>query len=1002
MARVPVWMWHFHRLHLRCLGTAAAVAGCITLALTDGTFAACLPVADNSPNPPPGTTVTCSGATTDQNGTDGYGTGNQNGIVINIGSGASVTGSAASGLNVGGATIANSGSIIGATNGIFSQNDVTVTNNVGASIAGTALSGVGSNLGSVTVVNSGTITANANVGVFGFVNATVVNNAGGIISGDLGVNSGFSGVGNVTNAGNIVGTSYGVIAYSIGIVSNSAGGLISGGLSAIQAGQALNVTNAGTISGATNYGLDATGNIEVNNAATGTITGTTDAVHTYSGSISVTNFGTISSSTGFAVYAHANATVSNGAGASLNGGISTDSGFATVTNFGTIDGLNHVAIFAFTDVNVTNGVGGQITSLINNGIYASNGVATVVNSGNISVGGFGYAIRAETSAVVTNNASGQISGGDTGVRASFGSVSVTNYGVISGITGNGIYAGTGGSTVFNAGTISGGTAAIQFAGSGNVLTLAPGSAITGNVLGGGNDTFQLGGGGAATFDVSALGAAAQYQGFSAFNKVGDSAWTLTGTGSYAGDIHVNGGALIVNGNITSVGNLVVNAGGTLGGNGTVGNTLLNGGILSPGNSIGTIAVQGSLVFTAASTYLVQVSSSASDLTNVTGAATLAGTVQVALANGTLRFNSPYTILSSATLNGSRFDFVATPTGVAGSLIYSGNTVQLVLGSDLAQIAGLNMNQRAVATALDKAFNSFGGVPAAQGGIFGGNVPANLTQASGELATGSQQTTFDAMNLFVSLLADPFAAERERIAPTATPFQEGGAVDSSAGGRRRSGSERDAYAMITKAPGVAGFDQRWSLWGAGYGGSQTTDGNVVQGSNAATSRIVGTVVGADYRISLFTRVGFALAGGGTNFVVANGLGSGRSDLFQAGAFIRHTAGAAYLSGALAYGWQDLTTNRTVTIAGSDQLRAQFNANGQGVSKAATASSARMPGWALHPMPRRNSQPSSCRIMPNRSSSAPIVLRWPMQPKASSRRVPRSASAQTGRWHGRVRS
>src|SRR5206468_5800510 len=138
-----------------------------------------------------------------------------------------------------------------------------------------------------------------------------------------------------------------------------------------------------------------------------------------------------------------------------------------------------------------------------------------------------------------------------------------------------------------------------------------------------------GGSGAATFDVSALGGAAQYQGFSVFNKVGGSVWTLTGTGSFAGDINVNGGALIVNGNIASAGNLVVNAGGTLGGNGIVGNTVVNGGILSPGNSIGTIAVQGSLVFTAASTYLVQVSAVASDLTNVTGAANLAGTVQVA-------------------------------------------------------------------------------------------------------------------------------------------------------------------------------------------------------------------------------------------------------------------------------------------------------------------------------------------------------------------------------------
>lgn len=927
MTRLPVRIWCFPRQRLLIWRAAAAIAitAPVTLTLTGGAYATCSPAADNSPNPPPGTTITCSGVTTDQNGTAGYGTGNQIGIAINVVSGAAVTGSANSGINIGSATVSNSGNITGATNGVFSQNDVTVTNNTGATITGTAASGVGSNNGGVTVVNSGTITGNANIGVFAFVNATVTNNVGGTITGDLGVNSGYSAVGNVTNAGNIIGTSYGVIAYGTGIVSNAAGGLISGGISGVQANQVLNVTNAGTITGTANYGLEATGNMDVTNAATGTITGATDALRTNSGSITATNYGTISSTTGIGVSAQANLTMTNGASGGVSGGMAANLGSANVTNLGTIAGLNYTAIYAFADINVTNGVGAQITSLINNGIYASNGVATVVNSGNISVGGFGYAIRAETSAVVTNNAGAQISGGDTGIRASLGSVSVTNYGSVSGLTGNGIYAGTGGSAVFNAGTITGGTAAIQFAGSGNVLTLAPGSVISGNVLGGGSDTFQLGGSGAATFDVSTLGAAAQYQGFTTFNKVDDSVWTLTGTGSFSGDVNVGGGALIVSGNIASAGNLVVNAGGTLGGNGIVGNTVINGGILSPGNSIGTIIVQGSLVFTAAATYLVQVSSAASDLTNVTGAATLAGTVQVALANGTLRFNSPYTILIAGSLNGSRFDSVATPTGISGSLTYSGGTVQLVLGSGLGGIAGLNINQRAVATALDKAFNSFGSVPSAFGGIFAGNVPANLTQASGELATGSQQTTFDAMNLFVNLLADPFAAGRDGTTPTGASFGEEGAADSYAGGRRRPGAERDAYAMIAKAPGAIGFGQRWSVWGAGYGGSQTTDGNAVQGSNTSTSRIAGTAVGADYRISPFTQVGFALAGGGSNFVVANGLGSGRSDLFQAGAFVRHTAGVAYFSGALAYGWQDVTTNRTVTIAGSDQLRAQFNAN-----------------------------------------------------------------------------
>jgi uncharacterized protein with beta-barrel porin domain len=42
-------------------------------------------------------------------------------------------------------------------------------------------------------------------------------------------------------------------------------------------------------------------------------------------------------------------------------------------------------------------------------------------------------------------------------------------------------------------------------------------------------------------------------------------------------------------------------------------------------------------------------------------------------------------------------------------------------------------------------------------------------------------------------------------------------------------------------------------------------------------------------------------------------------------VRHTVGAAYISGAFAYGWQDITTNRTVSAAGIDQLRAEFNAN-----------------------------------------------------------------------------
>ena len=216
-------------------------------------------------------------------------------------------------------------------------------------------------------------------------------------------------------------------------------------------------------------------------------------------------------------------------------------------------------------------------------------------------------------------------------------------------------------------------------------------------------------------------------------------------------------------------------------------------------------------------------------------------------------------------------------------------------------------------------------------MFGGLTPAGLTQAAGETAVGSQQTTFDAMTQFLGLLLDPFIDGRgDAPAPAAgaTPYAEDsdGANAYASSGRKRTSAEREAHAAVyNKAPPRNPvFDPRWSVWAAGFGGSQTTDGNAALGSNNTTSRVFGMAAGADYIFSPRTIAGFALAGGGTNFSVVNG-GTGRSDLFQAGAFIKHKVGAAYISGALAYGWQDITTDRTVSIAGVDRLRAQFNAN-----------------------------------------------------------------------------
>jgi uncharacterized protein with beta-barrel porin domain len=349
-------------------------------------------------------------------------------------------------------------------------------------------------------------------------------------------------------------------------------------------------------------------------------------------------------------------------------------------------------------------------------------------------------------------------------------------------------------------------------------------------------------------------------------------------------------------------------------------------------AVGTLSVGGNLTFNSGGILSTTVTSAAASLVSVGGTAALSGgTVQVTSPANSFRFNSPYTILTSSGLGGSQFSALTTPNGTTGSLSYPGNNVQLTLTSGLGQIAGLSTNQRAVGTALDAAFNASGssGGLGGLGAIFAGNIAQNLTQLSGETATGSQQTTFEAMTQFLGLLLDPFIGGRgEASSPPsgATPYAEedSGASAYAADGKKRSKSERDAYATFTKAPLAQAYDPRWSVWAAGFGGSQTTDGNATLGSNTATSSVFGTAVGADYRFSPYTIAGFALAGGGTNFSVANG-GTGRSDLFQAGAFVRHTVGPAYISAALAYGWQDVTTDRIVTVAGIDRLRAEFNAN-----------------------------------------------------------------------------
>ena len=888
----------------------------------------------------------------------GNGAGSQGAAVV-TGAGSSLVASSSFAIGAAGTgslTVANGGAVFSSQSalGALAGSSGTATID-GAGSTWTLGSGLvvgNSGAGTLTILNGGAVNANfvdTVIGVNGGSTGSVTLDGSGskLTMGGAGLVVGSQGSATlaIANGGAVsnVAATIGSFAGSTGTVSVDGAGstwINTAGLDVGYSGTGtLKITNGGLVTSGPALGPGAVVNIGTNAGATGTVlvdgAGSTLGVQGSGNVLSVgtDGTGTLNIKNGGAV-ASGNAYVGQAAGST--GSVLVD---------GAQSSLNTGNMLAL-------GYGGRGTLMI------SNGGTVVTNAGALGVVGHGSG-----SAVIDGaGSSWLVSDLFVGVNST-GSIAVTHGGGVLNINGLiGAFGGSNGSVAVD-GAGSSWTnqsfLAIGDAGTGS-LTIANGGAVSANgqVLianqagSTGNLNIGAASGSAATAPGTLMAATVQFglgTGAINFNHtsasylfspdiVGNGAVNqlsgttiLTGNSTYTGPTTVDGGTLSVNGSIANS-TTTVNAGGTLGGIGMVGDTTISGGVLAPGNtnSIGTLTIAGNLVLTTAASYMVQVSGTSTSKTVVVGAANLAGTVAVNL-TGRVSATTTYTILTSANTTGT-FDSVSMSNSAYARnarVTYSGNNVLLTLDPGLLSpsLPGFaNINQKNVAAGIDNALLAGGSMTTGFNTLFnatGQNLLNGLTQASGEVATGAQQGTFNAMGQFLNTLFDPFFGNRNDPAAPA-----GGAsryADDGAAARANAG--RDAYAAIGRQARGAGdsFTQRWSVWAAGYGGSQTTDGNVVVGSNTATSRIAGVAAGADYQISPNTLVGFALGGGGTSFGVANGLGSGSSDLFQAGVYARHTTGNAYVAGAFAYGWQDVTTDRTVTIAGADHLRARFKAN-----------------------------------------------------------------------------
>ena len=177
-----------------------------------------------------------------------------------------------------------------------------------------------------------------------------------------------------------------------------------------------------------------------------------------------------------------------------------------------------------------------------------------------------------------------------------------------------------------------------------------------------------------------------------------------------------------------------------------------------------------------------------------------------------------------------------------------------------------------------------------------------------------------------------------------------------------------------------FEQRWSVWAAGY--RRIADAPTAirsLGSNNTRSSIYGGAVGADYRISPNTLAGFALAGGGTNFSV-NGFGSRpirpvpgrRVHPAQCRPGLSHRRAGLWLAGRHDRSHRDGRRHRPPARA--VQCQCVVGPRRRRLSlRVATALAGRR-------MPPASSRRSNCRPTPSRRSSAPTRLRSPTTPKS----------------------
>ena len=597
----------------------------------------------------------------------------------------------------------------------------------------------------------------------------------------------------------------------------------------------------------------------------------------------------------------------------------------------------------------------------NNGATGTLGTGAVINNATLLIN------RSDASFTLSNDISG--TGALTKTTAGVGTTLV--------LTGANSYSGT---TTINEGTLqvgAGGTVGTLGTGgvtaiAGTTLAINRSNAITlGNVISGTGALTQIGAGttsltGASTYSggttitagTLSIGAGGTtgsvagnivnnaalafnrsnsltyggvVSGTGTLNQVGTGTTTLTGTSTYTGATTVTAGTLLVEGSIATSSGVTVGNGGTLRGTGTVAaTTIASGGTLAAGNAgVGTLAVAGNLTMAGGAITAVRTQGATIDTVTVTGAATLAGGVQVTSLSGA--FNSTYTFLTTTggrTGTFSSSSFAGGGGGILPTVTYDANNAYLTLTAlpltpiitalptTSPGLPAFTLNQLAVAGGLDRAVAAGGNASPffALYNLPVAAIPEALDQISGIIHASIGPVGALVSGEFLNLMTDLGAGTR-------APF--GGSVQAQA-----AASADGAVCGVEACELATAAEASPSLtaWIGSIGSARRVVQDPIVGAEGPRNESTGGVaVGADADVARGARIGLAVSSGIAAASLAT-YGSLQASVFQAGVYGQMQSGPLQFKAAMAYTTLDVATNRAIPILGQPSVTAGYRTHG----------------------------------------------------------------------------